>query len=206
LFLDHISQKEDCGDLLRTAIRQQGRSPRIGTFEEGSYYVIQGLIGVEYDDRVTRVLTLDNCPKYAVHMTRAEIARSIWSKAPTESTKSRPSGRPILPGYICMFLRAVHAVTNVCMVDGKFRLTNTGKDVRDRMTHGIMDTRERKKYESGLVIDVERLVQTLPSGTVRSNEIGTLLVSDDIPPECLIHIIDSDEDLDAFWNVVLPCA
>lgn len=68
------------------------------------------------------------------------------------------------------------------------------------MTHGIKETNQRPKYESGLVIDVEKLIETLPSGMVQMNEIGTLLVHQDIPNSCIISLIDKNDDVENFWN------
>lgn len=68
------------------------------------------------------------------------------------------------------------------------------------MAHGIKTDVERPKYQAGLVIDVKRLVSTLPEGSVLMNEIGTLLVNADIPRDCLLYCIESEQDVEAFWS------
>ena len=74
--------------------------------------------------------------------------------------------------------------------------------IRDRMVHGIKGTVERPKYQAGLVIDLEKLSKTLPNGMIQINEIGTLLVYDDIPFECLIDCLHEDRQLQIFWRLV----
>jgi hypothetical protein len=32
------------------------------------------------------------------------------------------------------------------------------------------------------------------------NEIGTLLVHDDIPNSCIINLISTDDEIEYFWN------
>jgi hypothetical protein len=72
------------------------------------------------------------------------------------------------------------------------------------MTHGISDTLSRPKYQSGLVFDVKALVKHFESNGqfnhVLINEIGTLLVLDDIPEHCIIHLVAGPAALDEFWS------
>ena len=200
--LENPSDSEITKTLIR-CIKSQGNSKRIGYIDNGSeygIYAIQGILGnVQFDDRVTKLLTLDNCPEFAVHFTKETLALSIWSNEQTTSTKRRPSGEPIYPGHICKFERPIHALTNIKFSDGKYRIFNVDKDIRDRMAHGIKEDVERPKYQAGLVIDVKKVINHLPAGSIRMNEIGTLLVNGDIPHECLLHCISSEEDVEAFW-------
>jgi hypothetical protein len=172
-------------------------------YKEGGetfYYAIQGILGdVEFDPRVTRVLTAENCPRYAVHFTKQVLAENIWNKVQTKVTKITGRTEPIPLGAICKFERPVHALTNVVLEDGRYRIFNVDKDIRKRMAHGIRVTVERPKYQAGLVIDVPKLIATLPAGAVKQNEIGTLLVNGDILHECLLHCISTEEDVEAFW-------
>jgi hypothetical protein len=191
------------GRAIDAAISQQGNSRRVGVHVENGarfYYAIQGILGdVEFDDRVTRTLTPDDCPRYAVHFTKQWLAESIWRKEPTKTNKL--TSRTDIPvGTICRFERPVHALTNVALDGGKYRIFEVDKDIRTRMTHGIKVTRERPKYQAGLVIDVPMLVAKLPAGAVKQNEIGTLLVNGDVPHECLLYCISSPEDVEAFWD------
>jgi hypothetical protein len=69
------------------------------------------------------------------------------------------------------------------------------------MVHGINDDVSRPKYQAGLVIDLEKLCHILPEGMVQINELTTLLVHDDIPHECLIACLYTDDDLNYFWRI-----
>lgn len=68
------------------------------------------------------------------------------------------------------------------------------------MAHGIKTDVERPKYQAGLVINVKELVSNMAPGSIRQNEIGTLLVNGDVPHKYLLHCIQSDEDIEAFWE------
>lgn len=193
-----ITKKNTFEAYLRYAISNQGGSKRIGVYED-NIYAIQGIVDVQFDDRVTTVMTLDNCPPYAVHFTKADLAMSIWTSKQTSSVKPRANGKPITPGSICRFARPIHALTNVVYSGGRYRIRLVDKDIRDRMAHGIKDDHERPKYQAGLAIDVRRLVEILPPGSVRTNEIGTLLVDEDIPKSCLLYCIHSSADVESFW-------
>jgi len=84
-------------------------------------------------------------------------------------------GQRELPvGNICLFQRTIHALTNIDFNKNMFHIVSSDKDIRSRMTHGIKETNVRPKYESGLVIDVKRLIGMVPAGMVQMNDIGTL--------------------------------
>ena len=68
------------------------------------------------------------------------------------------------------------------------------------MDHGIKDTQKRSKYEAGLVIDIKKTIQTLGEGKVQMNELGTLLVHEECPHDCLLGCISTDDELDHFWQ------
>ena len=206
MFLSNLMNSANAEDLLKVAVRTQGKSNRIGVHEENYityYYAIQGIMGdIDFDDRVTRVLSVggSKIPPYAVHFTKANLAKAIWNKEETSSTRLRPDGKPILPGHICRFDRPVHALTNITLTNGKYHIVNADKDLRTRMAHGIKEDTERPKYQAGLVIDVNKLLNILPAGSVRMNEIGTLLVSSDIPHDCLLYCIENEKDVEFFWT------
>jgi hypothetical protein len=152
---------------------------------------------MEYDPRVVKTLDCINCPKYAVHFTKSDIAKKIWNNERTSSVKGE---RELPVGTICRFQRSIHALTNIDFNGMFYHIISSDKDIRSRMTHGIKETNQRPKYESGLVIDVQKLIEILPSGMVQMNEIGTLLVHQDIPNSCIIHLIYTDDDVENFWN------
>jgi Leucine-rich repeat (LRR) protein len=191
--------------MLMKAISFQGFSRRIGIFDDGNdkyMYAIQGLFNCQFDPRVVKVLTnviAQNEIPYAIHFTQKEIANAIWNKLTTSSAKSNDDNIPV--GEICRFSRVIHAITAITKTDKGFQIGSSLKNLKDRMTHGIKPKENgRKKYESGLVIDLVKLVSILPPSTVMMNELGTLLVDKNIPHECLIDCIDTDEKLDYFWG------
>lgn len=193
--------------LLKTAINSQGKARRIAFYNDSNdgqtyYYAIQGLLGgVAFDPRVVRILTPDNTPPFAVHFTVKEVALSIWTKQKTTPKRPRTNGLPIPIGAICKFDRPIHALTNIEFDGTYYKIVTSDKDIRDRMNCGIKDDNVRPKYESGLVIDLRKLVSMIEPGKVQINEIGTLLVSDDIPHECLLDCINTDDKLEHFWGV-----
>jgi hypothetical protein len=191
-------------DYMSVAIKSQGKSKRIGIYIDENniefYYSIQGLLGkLKYDNRLVITLTLDTCPLYAIHFTKSDIARKIWEKQITTTNKS---DRELPIGTICKMQRSIHALTNIVLDETtkKFHIISSLKDIRSRMTHGIKENSTRPKYQSGLVIDVKKLTNILPYGNVQHNEIGTLLVHQDIPHSCIITLIDSEEDIEYFWK------
>jgi hypothetical protein len=222
LFLHRLvmdNAPSEINDILEKCIHSQGSSKRIGMYQEGinHYYAIQGLYGgIEFDRRVVTVITPEmfssnaTLPLIGLHFTRAEIASSIWNNEETTSQRLRSNGKPILRGNICRFDRPIHALTNIGQTNGKYHIVcDNSKDLRDRMTHGIKEVSDqpnqqnqpsRQKYESGLIIDIKKLVSTLPPGGVYINELGTMLVNDDIPHDCLLYHLSTDEDLEFFWN------
>ncbi|QKF94473.1 hypothetical protein QKU48_gp1015 [Fadolivirus algeromassiliense] len=193
--------------LLKSAIDAQGKARRIAIYndlDDGQtyYYAIQGLLGgVKFDSRVVQTLTPDSTPPFAVHFTNKEVALNIWNQTETTAKRNRPSGIPLVVGAICKFDRPIHALTNIEFVDGYYRIVTIDKDIKDRMTHGIKDVNVRPKYESGLVIDLKKLVANMEHGKVQMNELGTLLVHDDIPHEYLLACLHTDEDLNHFWHI-----
>lgn len=203
LYNDLYNDNKSIENILNACISSQNNSQRIGIYKDANttyYYAIQGVVGnIELDSRVTKVLTVDNAPNYAVHFTKNKIAQAIWNKDETKITKLTDR-KETTPGSICKFERPIHALTNILLEDGSYKIFNVDKDIRNRMAHGIKDDVERPKYQAGLVIDVKKLVSLLAPGTVLTNELGTLLVYDDIPHECLLHCIISDDDIETFWK------
>jgi hypothetical protein len=215
--LNEIYPEKDSKELTHlvvSAIHCQGDSKRIGVYIDhggvngGSVYVyaIQGIYGdIKYDDRV--VLTISPKfeleaihPLYAVHFTKEVVAYAIWQKEVIKSVRKRD--QPLTPGSICKFDRAIHALT--CIVkddDGVFRINKAQTGIRDRMVHGINDDVSRPKYQAGLVIDLVKLSQMAPHGCVQINELGTLLVHTDIPHECIVELLSTDEQLASFWRL-----
>lgn len=192
--------------LLKSAIDSQGKARRISMYTDPTdqtvyYYSIQGLLGhVKFDPRVVKDLTPDNTPPFAVHFTKKEVALKIWNKEETVAKRNRDGA--LVVGAICRFDRHIHALTNIEFVDGHYRIVTVDKDIRDRMTHGIKDTDVRPKYESGLVIDLKKLVEDHKDqkGIIQINEIGTLLVQIDIPHEYILACLNTDEDIAHFWS------
>ena len=186
---------------VKRAIAMQGNSKRIGMYAESYCYALQGFYGtVTPDWRVVKTLNVEDkdLPPFAVHFTKHDIAKAIWENIPTKSSRPRPGGKEITSGSICRFDRPIHALTNI-EYDGKnYMILSKDKDMRGRMTHGIAENMERKKYESGLVIDVRALCRLQ---RVKLNEIGTLLVDKDIPRCCLLAIIDTPRDIERFWRM-----
>jgi hypothetical protein len=202
--LDLFSSNDDqyIMDMLIHAISLQGYSQRIGIYDDSTgkfIYAIQGIFSCSYDPRVVKYLTPDNTIPYAIHFTKREIANAIWNKSTTISTKTNSE---IPTGEICRFNRVIHAITDIINTSNGFMIGNSLKNLKSRMSHGIRPSDDgRMKYESGLVIDVKRLVSILPEKSVMINQIGTLLVDRNIPHECLIDCIDTDEKLDFFWQI-----
>ena len=213
---------EQLGVVFANAINSQGMSKRIGIYREDSndsYYAIQGMYGLEFDRRVTKSVKFsdydseskeekgelsNDIPRYAIHFTRGEIARSIYSNAKTTSHRKRSNGKELVPGAICRFDRVIHAITDIRHTENGFVIAPRLKDIRSRMVHGISDENVRPKYESGLVFDVKALAKYYEdNGIVNAiliNEIGTLLVHDDIPHECIVTLIDGEDEIDKFWS------
>ena len=192
--------RDQLGLAMDKALASQGKAKRISVYD-GHYYAIQGLLGgVKFDSRVVKTLTENNCPLSGVHFTKSEIASNIWTQKETTSHRTRSNGKSILTGAICKFDRPVHALTNIEHKDGYYRIVTTDKDIADRMAHGIKDTEKRAKYESALVIDIKKVIRTLGPDMVQMNELGTLLVHDDIPHDCLLGLISTDKELAHFWQ------
>jgi hypothetical protein len=189
------------GEFLLKAISLQGLSTRIGVYNDDInlyIYAIQGIFSCSYDNRVVKYLTPENTIPYAIHFTKIEIANAIWNNIPTTSTKNSSE---IQVGEICRFNRCIHAISSVIKTDMGFKIGSSLKNLRNRMSHGIKPSGDgRKKYESGLIIDVVKLVSILPPKSVMINELGTLLVDKNIPHDCIIDCIDTDEKLDYFWG------
>jgi hypothetical protein len=213
----------------RNAIEAQGASMRIGVWSDLSdqsddaddyYYAIQGMYSLEFDPRVTRsIKSVDYSedyagdpdiapPKYGIHFTVARTAIPIYRGEDTTCHRRRKNGKPILPGHICRFDRVIHAISDLSPVDPDdldqgFKIAPKLKDIRSRMTHGISDEVTRQKYEAGLIFNVQKLVAHFEAqgleDQVLLNEINTLLIQDDIPPDCIIGLISTPEELDAFW-------
>jgi hypothetical protein len=201
------SSTEHVKKVLDDAIRYQDPSFRIGIFKDGKdtfVYAIQGIYGgVAYDNRVVKTVTPDNLseiPRFGVHFTKEQIANAIWNRILVKAPRTRK--KPLTPGSIAKFDRAIHALTCVEKGDdGKMRIHADKTGIRDRMVNGINDTVNRQKYQAGLVIDIHKLSRAIPNGCVQINELGTLLVTEDIPPDCLVMCLISDEDLNTFWRL-----
>jgi hypothetical protein len=211
IFLNRVFSKsvDEISSLLKCAVRSQGASKRIGIYVPSAqveyYYAIQGVYGdIEYDERVVRNITTtidDVSPRYAIHFTKLPIALAIINKTETKSHRPRKNGKSLTPGSICRFDRAIHAITNIEKTDTSFVIAKSLKDIRDRMTHGISDEAIRQKYEAGLIFDIQKLAFFYKGHrNILINELGTLLVLDDIPADCIICCIHTDEDLNTFWR------
>lgn len=209
LFLTMLCEKstENVKKVLDDAIRYQDPSFRIGIYKDGKdtfVYAIQGIYGgVAYDNRVVKTVTPDNLSEvsqFGVHFTKEPIAFAIWNKVLVKAPRTRE--KDLTPGSICKFDRAIHALTCVEKGDDeKIRIHPDKTGIRDRMVHGINDTVSRPKYQAGLVIDIHKLAKTISNGCVQINELGTLLVTEDIPHECLVTCLISEEDLNTFWRL-----
>jgi hypothetical protein len=140
-------------------------------------------------------------PQFAVHFTKEPIAFAIWNCVLVKAPRTRE--KDLTPGFICKFDRAIHALTCVGKnsKSGKFQINPDKTGIRDRMVHGINDQVSRPKYQAGLVIDIYKLAGILPRGSVQINELGTLLVTQDIPHDCLLTCLISEEDLNIFWRI-----
>jgi hypothetical protein len=205
----------DVSALIVKAVKSQGVSQRVGFMEEKmSIYAIQGLYGrIDYDPRVVRVLTPEcfangSAPKFAIHFTQADLAEKIWTKAPTENTRAKGAEIPV--GQIVRFMRVIHGLT--CVVedeDGILRIAETHASIHDRMAHGLCQSAggwgkeksvTRGKYQAGIILDLEMVVHTLAPGSVMLNELGTLLVKENIPHKCMIEHVHGDR-VDDFWRL-----
>ena len=204
--------------LVKLIIGFQEPSFRIGIFQplpERMYYfyAIQGLYGtIPFDNRVVQYISKDGfevvngnvttskTSEYAIHFTRKSFAESIWESRKVENSIKKRD-KDIQPGSIAKFQRSIHALTCVSMIDNSLVIDETKASIRDRMVYGINDTIKRTKYEAGLVIDVHKLASILPEGCVMVNELGTLLVNDDIPRSCIIDLLITDEQLNKFWRI-----
>jgi hypothetical protein len=123
---------------LSRAILSQGASKRIGIYQtkpdvihngvvsypQTFYYAIQGLYNLEFDPKVTTSIQSSDfykevctVPLYAIHFTRADIALSIFTNAPTTSYRKRPNGKDLVPGAICRFDRVIHAITDISKIE-----------------------------------------------------------------------------------------
>ena len=191
-------EEKDIPNYINQCLTLQGESKRINVYN-GYYYAIQGIYGtVEFDRRVVTYLNdVKSAPHYGVHFTRKEIANNIWNKLPT--TNSRSKGNPIPIGEIVIFNRIIHGLSCVDYENGNFVIEKSMAKIRDRMVHGI-GVMERPKYESGLVIDIHKLIETLPKDSIMINEIGTLLIKKNVPRECIIDIL-KDDKLNIFWRI-----
>lgn len=204
LFLNFVfnNMKITMADFLRKCVNSQGLSKRIGLYDGDTtyYYAIQGLYGhIDYDQRVTKILVNDNdIPKYGIHFTKEMYAKAIWNK---ESTNNSRSKTEIPIGEIVRFDRVIHALSCVHYNEVKkcYEIDDEYCSIRNRMVHGIAE-KDRPKYEAGLVFDVRKLVALKPN-TVLMNEIGTLLITENIPHECLLACIYTDEDINNFWQM-----
>lgn len=206
--LDNFSNDE-LNNYLKMCIIYQGQSKRIGIHSDDTtdyYYAIQGLYGnIEYDPRVTKVLTPEsfndsNTPTIGVHFSKTEIVNAIWNKEVTKN--NRANGKDIPVGMIVRFDRVIHALSCVHKDkdDDCYRINDTHVSIRNRMVHGIAEAK-RPKYEAGLVLDIEKMVNTLPPGSVMMNELGTLLIKVSIPYDCLLTCLNTDEMLEKFWHM-----
>jgi hypothetical protein len=211
LFLSHLKTLEHgkAKSLLNLSVKSQGESKRIGMHEnicadetrETFYYALQGIFGrVIYDPRVITILSpgrLD-MPKYAIHFTKEDIATKIWTKSVITSHRKREMDIEI--GSICVFDRPIHALTCIEKTGLGFQIDPEMVRIRDRMVHGIDETKKRPKYQAGLVIDLTKLVSILEIGKVKMNELSTLLVETDIPHSCLVDLLHTEDQLNIFWR------
>jgi len=213
-------------NIIIDAIKSQGESKRIGSYKKDYIsicdkypvlqkdvlyiYAIQGIYDLNYDPRVTHTLLSSDLmfPKYAIHFTQTKIAHNIYHNIQTNTQRKRymvddPTVvNPIITGSICKFDRHIHAITAVEKVNGYFVISDKFKNIRDRMSHGITDDFTRLKYEAGLIIDVEMLAkyyEAKKQNVLILNEINTLLISDDVPRDCIISLIETESELDRFW-------
>jgi len=216
-------------NIIIDAIKSQGESKRIGSYKKDYIsicdkypvlqkdvlyiYAIQGIYDLNYDPRVTHTLLSSDLmfPKYAIHFTQTKIAHNIYHNIQTNTQRKRymvddsTVVNPIITGSICKFDRHIHAITAVEKVNGYFVISDKFKSIRDRMSHGITNDFTRLKYEAGLIIDVEMLAkyyEAKEQNILILNEINTLLISDDVPRDCIIYLIETESELDRFWKVI----
>lgn len=210
LFMTHvfnIKSDEELENYIRWCIESQGESKRIGVYTDVDttyYYAIQGIYGnIDFDKRVVKVLTSENfdnpsIPRLGIHFTKTQYATAIWKKEPTKNGKAK--GREILTGHIMRFDRVIHALSCVEKDGDDYIIHEEYAKIRNRMVHGITDM-DRPKYQAGLVLDIKKIVETLPPGSVMLNELGTLLITESIPHECLLDCIHTKEQVNKFWRV-----
>ena len=156
-----------------------------------------------YDPRTVNILTASSfddpsVSKLGVHFTKDIIAKAIWLKEST--TNKRSKGREIPVGHIVRFDRVIHGLTCVVHENGEYKIAETHKGIHNRMVHGLYKENVRVKYESGLVLDIPKMVDLLPEGSVMINELGTLMVTQNIPHECIKSHLSMDT-IDSFWRV-----
>lgn len=164
-------------------------------------------------------------PLYAVHFTSRDIATKIWNCEPTIS----PIKNEILPvGEIIRFRnkRAIHCIGDVEKIEDHFYIGEKSRDISKRMTDNISGDR-RVKYTAGLIIDLRSLFfyysshplslesegefsPSLSLSRVREseversifqNEIGTILIERNVPRECIVASLLSEEEVNSFWRV-----
>lgn len=208
IFMTHLfnnNSEEELKDKIRACVEAQGSSKRIGIYKEDGveyYYALQGIYGkIPYDPRAVRILSLEEeFPPFGVHFSRSSIVHSIWNKLETENKRAK--GKKIPVGEIARFDRTIHALSCIRYDEEieKFRIKQEFESIRDRMVNGLLEN-NRMKYQAGLVIDIKKALTILPPGSVMMNEIGTLLITESIPHECLVTSIETKEDLAIFWNM-----
>jgi hypothetical protein len=199
---------EDLIQFIISAIKNQDASKRIGLLEDDvdgpCCYALQGVYGhMEYDPRTVKVLTPDSftdssISQIGVHFTKDIIAEAIWKREKTSN--SRSNGVEIPVGEIVRFDRVIHGLTCVVYENGDYKIAKTHRGIHNRMVHGLYKENVRVKYQSGLVLDIPKIVEMLPTGSVIINELGTLMVTKNIPHECIkAHL--SVDNINVFWRV-----
>lgn len=218
IFLDCIFRKSSSisqiSSILKCAILSQGKCKDVGIHinmndSQYYYYAIQDLSGdVKYDDRVVSTITCNTLklPLYAIYFTDKENANNIYLKNKTLSpliVKS-DNGKPDLK--IIQAMTGVEKILDDCDIKEtkcfieKFTSTKSASDeyIERRKLLG------QEVFEAGLIIDVLKLATYFKDiGLEKSlliNEVDTLLILNDVPHDCIIELLSTEEELKLYWR------
>ena len=162
--------------------------------------------GLQDSSRYEFLFEVPESSRFLTHMSKKDTTQQIYKRETIKVTRKvrRAIGPlPSEPGFLCGMGRHLHTLGHCVLTSGGH--VAASQELRDKVKHKVTDhATNRDKYQAAIGIDLHKVYRHYPrlskTQVAGINELGTVLVFVDVPPDCLIWGKNGPIDAGTFWK------